>query len=124
MYRLLDVVSEFFGRTCIPDSRVEFRTVRELNLLKTLLVVDVKCVLYLVSDRYVGNRGSLSDVPTFALLVTKTLNYPVSLGHFLQTVSDWGSEEQFLEERFRRFLLEAFVVREVFRSVPWRQYFR
>jgi len=100
MYRLIDMVSKFFGRTCVPDSRVDFHTVRELNLLKTLLVVDVKCVLYLVSDRYIGNRGSLSDVPAFALLVTKTLNYHISLGHFLQTVSDWGSEEQFLEERF------------------------
>ena len=98
MYRLLDVVKEFFGRTCVPDNRVEFRTIWELNLLKTLLVVDVKCVLYLVGDRYIGNRGSLSDVPAFALLVPKTLNYPVSLGHFLQTVSDWGSKEHFLEE--------------------------
>jgi hypothetical protein len=60
-----------------------------------LLMVDVECVLYLIIDRYVGNRGSLSDVPMFALLVTKTLNYPVSLGHFLQTVSDWGFEEQY-----------------------------
>ena len=101
------MVSEFFGHTCVPDSRV---AVRERNLLETLLVVDVKCILYLVSDRHVGNRGSLCDVPAFALLVTKTLNYPVSLGHFLQMVSDWGSKEQFLEERFRRFLLEAFTV--------------
>ena len=42
--------------------------------MKTLLVVDVKCILYLVGDRYIGDRGSLCDVPTFALLVTKTLN--------------------------------------------------
>ena len=60
----------------------------------------------------------------FALLVTKTLNYPVSLGHFLETVSDCGSEEEFLEERFRRVLLEAFVVREMFSDVPWRRYLR
>ena len=79
------LVSEFFRRTCVPDSRVEFGTVRELNLLKTLLVVDVKCVLYLVSDRYIGNRGSLSDVPAFALLVTPFLSviffrrYPIGV---------------------------------------------
>ena len=99
---MLDVVGEFFGRTCVPDSRVEFRTVRELNILKTLLVVDVKCILYLVNDRYIWNRGSLCDAPAFALLVTKTLNYPVSVGHFLVTVPDGGTEEEFLEERFRR----------------------
>jgi len=69
----------------------------ELNLLKTLLVVDVKCVLYLVSDRYLGNRGSLSDIPALTILVTKTLKYPTSLGHFLQTVSDWGSEDSSLK---------------------------
>ena len=42
--------------------------------------------------------------PTFAakLLVTKTLNYPVAVGHFLVTVPDGGTEEEFLEERFRR----------------------
>jgi hypothetical protein len=77
-----------------------------------LLVVDVKCILYLVLDRYKGNRGSLSDIPVFTLLVMKTLNYPALLGHFLEMVPDWSSnEEQFLEERLRQTsFLEALIV--------------
>ncbi len=65
-------------------------------------MVDVKCVLYLVVDRYVGNGGSPCNGTPLALLVTKTLNYPVAVGHFLVTVPDGGTDEEFLEERFRR----------------------
>jgi hypothetical protein len=70
MYRLLDMVHEFFGHTCIPDSRVEFCTGRELNLLKTLLVVDVKCILYLISVSWSfssdGNSSLKNDFKGFS----------------------------------------------------------
>ncbi len=65
-------------------------------------MVDIKCVLYLVVDRYIWNGWSPCDGTLLALLVTKTLNYPVAVGHFLVTVPDGGTDEEFLEERFRR----------------------
>ena len=86
----------------MPDACLERRTVFQLNFLGTRLSsFRVECVLYLVDDRFISNGGTLCIGSPLALLILEHLNYPISLGHFLEVSSKDGvSEEQFLEKLF------------------------
>ena len=66
---LFYVAQELFRRTIEPDARTEFRVVRQANLEGTAFAVVLgELLLYLVDDRYIGNRGTLRAVPLLALM--------------------------------------------------------
>ena len=74
-------------RTVKPDARTEFRVVREAYLEGTTFTVILgKLLLYLVDDRYIGNRGSLRAITPLALLILEGFTSTASVRHNLELV--------------------------------------
>ena len=73
--------------TVEPDARTEFRVIREAYLEGTTFTVILgKVLLYLVDDRYIGNRGSLRAITLLALLILEILVDAASVRHDLELV--------------------------------------
>ena len=87
---------KFFRRTGVPDANLEFCSVRERECLITLFLKS-ESVLYLVYDRYIGDRRASHALSPLALLVLKTLRVG-SFRHLfaLKYKSQWCLEYQSL----------------------------
>ena len=91
-----------------PDTGFKLHFVGEFNGFgMRFFRIRVERILYLVYDRYIGDRGLLRAIPTYAFLVFKTLEDSVSFAHLLEVAGKRGiSEKQALEK--------SLVARDVF----------
>ncbi len=89
------MAEELLGGSLIPDTGLKFCLVGELDFLRTRFpTVRIDSILNFIDDRYVGNGRPFSTVPTFALLVLKTVKYSISFGHLLELVAYLGVAEE------------------------------